>query len=629
MTQFIFFSGKGGVGKTSMACMHAVRYADQGSRTLIVTTDPASNLADVFEQEIGHRITSIRGVANLWAMEIDPDKATQEYIDKAMAPIRAAFPPEMVQVMEEQMSGPCTAEVAAFDRFTDFMDVPVDDDAAFDVVIFDTAPTGHTIRLLELPAEWSQSIDAASAGSGQTCLGPAAAIQDAKHKYERALAAMRQSEQTSFVFVLHPEAISIKETRRAIDELRKLDIQDFRLIVNGIVPPDGAGNPLFAARAEMQSRYLDQIEREFIYPKQHMILLADEISGAGRLRQVGKIFFDAEPASGMNGSARSYLHSKTFVSSLEDVRARLTPNGHRRTVFFAGKGGVGKTVASCVTAVWLARQGYKTLLLTTDPAAHLGDVLDSPVGDEVAAVAGQPNLWAAKIDPKTSAETYKERILDDARQRGRPETALRVMEEELNSPCTEEMAAFDKFIEYASQDDWQAVVFDTAPTGHTLRLLELPMDWSKQIDVKIFASVDTTAADDIAKARFSKVIQMMSDPMQSTFAFVMYPESTPILEAWRAAQELGTVGIHPGLVVANMVIPPEQITTPFVQSRRAMQEKYLAEIADRFGLPLVQIPLLPHEVKGLKMLAELGESIYADGQGHSQKSRSESTMKYG
>ena len=186
------------------------------------------------------------------------------------------------------------------------------------------------------------------------------------------------------------------------------------------------------------------------------------------------------------------------------------------------------------------------------------------------------------------------------------------MEEELNSPCTEEMAAFDKFIEYASQDEWQAVVFDTAPTGHTLRLLELPVDWSKQIDVKIFASVDASAADDVAKQRFGKVIEMMRDPEQSTFAFVMYPEATPILEAWRAARELGTVGIQPGLVVANMVIPPEQANTPFTHARRTMQEKYLAEIAERFHLPVAQIPLLPQEIKGLEMLAELGEQIYED-----------------
>jgi arsenite/tail-anchored protein-transporting ATPase len=544
-------------------------------------------------------------------MEIDPDKATQEYIDRAMAPLRAAFPAQMVQVMEEQMSGPCTAEVAAFDRFTDFLDVPSDNGKDFDVVIFDTAPTGHTIRLLELPAEWSQSIEAASAGSGQTCLGPAAAIQDAKNKYERALSAMRQPAQTEFVFVLHPEAISIKETRRAIGELRKLDISNFRLIINGIIPPEGAQNPLFAARSEMQARYLAEIETSLPYSKQRMSLLAGEIKGVERLRQVGSIFFDGISTT-LHTPAFDKNPAEKAVAPFGDVRSLVQPNGHRRTLFFAGKGGVGKTVASCITAVWLARQGYKTLLLTTDPAAHLGDVLGVPVGDDPVTVPGAENLWAVNIDAKAAAEAYKARILNDARERGRPESAIKVMEEELDSPCTEEMAAFDKFIEYASQDGWQAVVFDTAPTGHTLRLLELPMDWSKQIDVKIFASVDTTAADDVAKQRFGKVIEMMRDPKQSVFAFVMYPEATPILEAWRAAQELGTVGILPGLVVANMVIPPEQADTPYTLARRSMQEKYLAEIVERFQVPITQIPLLPQEVKGIKMLAELGVQIYQD-----------------
>jgi arsenite-transporting ATPase len=614
MTHYIFFSGKGGVGKTCMACTHAVRYADEGKRTLIVTTDPASNLADVFEQEIGHHVTPIVGVPNLFAMEIDPDQATQEYINRAMAPIRAAFPAQMVQVIEEQMSGPCTAEVAAFDRFTDFLDLPFQDGNTYDVVIFDTAPTGHTIRLLELPAEWSLSIDTASQGSGQTCIGPAAAIQDAKLKYERALSVMRDGTQAQFVFVLHPEAIAIRETRRAISELEKLDIQNFQLIINGIIPPEGKQNPLFSARAEMQSYYLTQIERELAFTKQRMTLLASEIKGIERLRTVGRIFFDGEQMP--TESEASGKKTVNFASPppINDIRALIQPNGLRRTLFFAGKGGVGKTVASCVTAVWLARQGYKTLLLTTDPAAHLGDVLDYPVEDVVTAIGGQPNMWAVKIDPKAAAETYKARILADARQRGRPGSAIKVMQEELNSPCTEEMAAFDKFIDYASQDEWQVVVFDTAPTGHTLRLLELPVDWSQQIDVKVFASVDASTADDAAKQRFGQVIEMMRDPSQSTFAFVMYPESTPILEAWRAEKELETVGVHAGMVMANFVIPPGQTTTPFVQSRRAMQEKYLAEIRERFPVPLIQIPLLATEVKGLEMLTELGETIYGNGQ---------------
>ncbi len=616
-TQFVFFSGKGGVGKTSMACATAVRYADEGKRALIVTTDPASNLADVFEQPIGHKITPIDGVANLWAMEIDSDRATEEYKERALAPIRLAFPPQIVRVMEEQMSGPCTAEVAAFDRFTDFLDLSPQDGPAFDVVIFDTAPTGHTIRLLELPAEWSQSIETASQGSGQTCIGPAAAIQDAKHKYERALATMRNPAQTTFVFVLHPEAIAIRETKRAAAELGKLGIHTQQLIVNGIIPDHERANPLFAARADMQARYLKQIEVELPLPARRMPLLAGEIKGVARLRSVAALFFDgradhAPEAPVLDGQAAAALNG--FEQGAQKIKDRIVPDGHRRALFFAGKGGVGKTVASCITAVYLARQGYRTLLLTTDPAAHLGDVLGVPVGHEPAVIEGLPNLWAARIDPKAAAEAYKARILDDARKRGRPAQSIKVMAEELDSPCTEEMAAFDLFIEYASQTGWDAIVFDTAPTGHTLRLLELPLDWSKQLDVKVFASVDTVAADDVAKRRFGQVIDMMRDPQRSTFAFVMYPEATPIFEAQRASEELRALGIPTGLVVANLVIPPEQATTPFARARRAMQDKYLSEISRRFQAPVLQIPLQPREVKGLDMLAGLGRQIIDETQ---------------
>jgi len=621
--EFIFFSGKGGVGKTSMACTTAVRHADEGRRTLIVTTDPASNLADVFEQPIGHQVTTIVGVPNLWAMEIDSDRATEEYIDRAMAPIRAAFPEQIVAVMEEQMSGPCTSEVAAFDRFVDFLE-PAATDAPlqFDTVIFDTAPTGHTIRLLELPTEWSQTIEAAEQGSGQTCLGPAAAIQDAKHKYERAMLTLRDGGQTSFVFVLHPEATSIKETKRAMDELGKLGIHTHRLIINGIVPPQAAdGNDLFAGRRVMQAGYLGRIERELPLPTQRMYLLDDEIKGADKLRQVGRLLFDglayaysARPNGYANGSSAKKLDPALLERFSPAAYVPLvSPNGNGRVVFFAGKGGVGKTVASCTTAVWLAGQGYRTLLLTTDPAAHLGDVLGVPVGNDVAAIPGIDNLWAANIDPKATATVYKQRILDDARERGRPGSAIQVMAEELDSPCTEEIAAFDQFIEYAAGDEWDVIVFDTAPTGHTLRMLQLPIEWSKQIDVKAFASVDTVAADDVAKQRFGQVIDMMRDPHRSTFAFVMYPESTPIIEAFRASEELKTLGIQPGLVVANLVIPPSDAATPYAQARRAMQQKYLGEIAGRFPTPIVQVPLLSKEVKGLAMLVELGESVYGRG----------------
>ncbi len=611
MTQFSFFSGKGGVGKTSMACAAAIRHADAGQRTLIITTDPAANLADVFEQRIGHHITPLTGIANLWAMEIDPDSATEEYKERALAPLRAAFPPQIVDVIDEQMSGPCTAEVAAFDRFTDFLvlDNESDRPVQFDVIVFDTAPTGHTIRLLELPAEWANTISAAEQGSGQTCIGPAAAIQSAKFKYERALAILRDPAQTRFTFVLHPEAIAIHETRRAIGELGKLDIHTHELIINGIIPPEATSNALFAARADMQAGYLSQIERDLPYAARRMFLMDGEIKGIERLRTVAALLHGEETAP-FSSNGHTAVPAAFKLSHPSEFMPRITPNGHRRTIFFAGKGGVGKTVASCATAVWLANQGIKTLLLTTDPAAHLGNVLGEPVGDEPAPLAGLPNLWVVKIDPKVMGEAYKKHILDDARQRGRPEGAIKAMAEELDSPCTEEIAAFDRFIEFASDGPWQSVVFDTAPTGHTLRMLELPMDWSKQIEVKAFASVDTAVADDVAKQRFADVIDMMRSPKRSTFAFVMYPESTPILEAYRASQELATLDIPTGLAVANFVIPAEQADTPFTQSRRAMQARYLAEIQERFDTPVLTIPLLPQEVQGLEMLVELGEQMY-------------------
>ncbi len=611
--QFIFFSGKGGVGKTSMACATAVRHADAGKRTLIITTDPAANLADVFEQPIGHHMTPLTGIANLWAMEIDPDSATEEYKERALAPLRAIFPAPMVEVINEQMSGPCTAEVAAFDRFTDFLvlDNAADQPVEFDVIVFDTAPTGHTIRLLELPAEWANTISAAEQGSGQTCIGPAAAIQSAKFKYERALAILRDPAQTRFTFVLHPEAIAIHETQRAIGELGKLDIHTHELIINGIIPPEATANALFAARAEMQAGYLSQIEREMPYAARRMFLMDGEIKGIERLRTVAALLH-GEKTAHFSANGHTAVPAAFKLSHPSEFMPRITPNGHRRTIFFAGKGGVGKTVASCATAVWLANQGIKTLLLTTDPAAHLGNVLGEPVGDEPAPLAGLPNLWAVKIDPKAMGEVYKKRILDDARQRGRPEGAIKAMAEELDSPCTEEIAAFDRFIEFASDGPWQSVVFDTAPTGHTLRMLELPMDWSKQIDVKAFASVETAVVDDIAKQRFADVIDMMRSPERSTFAFVMYPESTPIIEAYRASQELATLDIPTGLAVANFVIPEEQADTPFTKSRRAMQAGYLAEIQERFDTPVLTIPLLAQEVQGLVMLAELGAQMYSE-----------------
>ena len=279
--RYLFFSGKGGVGKTSMAAATAVYLAGEGRRTLIVTTDPASNLADVFEQEIGHRETPIRGQENLWAMEIDPDQATREYKERITGPMRAVLPPEMMQVIDEQLNSPCTAEIAAFDRFVDFIYEP-----AYEVIVFDTAPTGHTLRLLELPVDWSRHIEESARGAGQTCMGPVQSIQGAKEKYDRAMATLRNPLRTTFVFVVQPEEITIQEAHRSSRELDKLGIRSFELLVNGILPPEEASHPYFGARVRMQERYLKEIATRLPVPTRYMYLLPEEIRGIRALSEV-------------------------------------------------------------------------------------------------------------------------------------------------------------------------------------------------------------------------------------------------------------------------------------------------------------------------------------------------------
>jgi arsenite-transporting ATPase len=285
--EYVFFSGKGGVGKTSMACTAAVYHADNGKKTLIVTTDPASNLADVFEQPIGHHVTPITGVPNLWAMEIDPDEATREYKERSLAPMRGLFDDEMLKVVEEQLSGPCTEEMAAFDKFTDFME-----DDNWDVIVFDTAPTGHTLRLLQLPVEWSKHIRDSAQGSGQTCMGPVALIQDSKQKYDDAIARLRDTGRTQFVFVMQAEQTSLEETSRSIAELAALGVATSRIIVNGLIPEAETVNPFFRKRREMQETYLERARQLYAgMPVQTMELLDSEIKGVAMFRKCAPMLF--------------------------------------------------------------------------------------------------------------------------------------------------------------------------------------------------------------------------------------------------------------------------------------------------------------------------------------------------
>jgi len=591
MTKYIFFSGKGGVGKTTMACATAIHHAQVGKKTLIVTTDPASNLADVFEQEIGHRITPIKGINDLHAMEIDPDVATREYKERIIGPFREIMPDDVIASLEENLSGPCTTEMASFDRFIDFMEGD-----EYDVIVFDTAPTGHTIRLLELPVDWSKHIEESAKGSGQTCLGPVQSIQDSKEKYDRATALLKDPVRTTFIFVMRPEALSLYETLRASKELETIGIKSGEIIINGILPEEVCDIAFFKKKYYAQQSIIRQTEKTIAQPKRFMSLRDNEIKGISALEDIGRELFTGKKPS----YVAERIQPAQLVPTLErpDIDSLFLPEGQTKAIFLTGKGGVGKTSISCITALYIALKGIKTLLVTTDPAAHIGEVLDVKIGSRPEEITD--NLFAVMVDQQEAFQEYKEKVLKDARGKY-SEDMLATMEEELNSPCTEEMAAFEKFIQYIENRDFDVVVFDTAPTGHTLRLLDLPFDYAKQVEMMV-STTDSSEIKEAAQHRFKNIISTLRDKKRTVFSLVLYPESTPIMESYRAMLDLKEAGIETQLVIANMVLPEEACTNNFFRSRRQMQLKYLQEIKDRFNLPVLQFPLMQEEIKGLNRL---------------------------
>lgn len=596
--KFVFFSGKGGVGKSTMSCATAVWLAKKGYKILLVTTDPAPNLSDIFSQKIGHHITPIQGIENLCAIEIDPDEASDEYRERIIAPVRDILDEKNIQIIKEQLNSPCVEEVAAFDKFIEFMDDP-----EYDVVIFDTAPTGHTIRLLELPSGWTETLT----NSSSTCIGPGASLQSAKAKYEKAISYLQDHERTSFIFVMKPDSASVLETGRSSGELSNLGIKTSFLIINGILPDEACTDAFFRTKKEAEEKIIRRIEAEFsAVPITYYPFRDTELAGIDLLNTVGDFIYEGrtdEP--GIVTTEVTTVNDIDWMNTSEDLCASLfSPANGSRFVFFTGKGGVGKSTVACTASVTMAERGYKTLIVTTDPASHLHDIFGQKIGHEPTNIHGVPNLFAARIDQRKALQEYKERILQAVQEQS--EETKKSIEEDLNSPCAEEMAAFEKFMSYFEVTGYDVIIFDTAPTGHTLRLLELPSDWKGFIDLGTLTK--QTSEQTINK--YAAVIEKMRNTSKSTFVFVMYPEYTPIVEAWRAAEDLKKqVGIETALVAVNYLLPKDSGNNTFIRKRRRQQDKYLSEIRARFKKPMLFVPLLDREPKGLETLRKLGQEI--------------------
>ena len=603
-TEFIFFSGKGGVGKSTMSCAAAVWLSRKGYKTLLVTTDPAPNLRDIFGQGIGHKITPIAGTENLSAIEIDPNIASEQYRERIITPMREMLGEKSLKTMKEQLDSPCIEEVAAFDKFIEFMDDP-----GYDVVVFDTAPTGHTIRLLELPSGWNETLQ----NNSSTCIGPGASLQSAKLKYEKAISYLQDKNKTSFIFVLKPENSSLLETKRSSKELNKLGINISALIVNGILPIEECNDDFFRNKKEEEQKIVKKIKSEFkSLPKTFYPLMDSEVSGIELLERVGRFLFSGEkqikpsvlserPATGSQDETSDF----DVAINPKEIYKLLSQEDGTRYIFFTGKGGVGKSTIACTTSVYLADRGLKTLIVTTDPASHLQDIFEQKITHTPTAIKGLSNLFAARIDQTKALKEYKKRILESVKDFDID--TKKSVEEDLNSPCAEEMSAFEKFMSYFEPKGYDAVIFDTAPTGHTLRLLELPSDWKGFIDIGTL----TKKTSDETKNKYNNVIEIMKNNKKSTFVFVMYPEYTPIIEAWRASEDLKKqVGIKTALVAVNYILPKLYGKNTFFDNRRKQQSKYLSEIIKKFKTPLIKVPLLDSEPKGLISLKLLGKSIF-------------------
>lgn len=594
--KFLFFSGKGGVGKSTMSCATAVWLAKKGYKTLLVTTDPAPNLSDIFGQQIGHKLTSINGIENLSAIEINPDVASEEYRNRIIAPMRELLDEKNLRVVKEQLNSPCVEEVAAFDKFIEFMDNP-----QYDVTIFDTAPTGHTIRLLELPSGWNTELEK----GGSTCIGPSVSLQTAKAKYEKAISYLQNENKTSFIFVLKPENSAILETKRSSDEICKLGIKTSFLIINGFLPEEVCTDDFFKKKKQEEQKAIDKINNEFnsiqkiFYP-----LKESEVLGLLQLESVGNFLYE-----GKEEVKADLIEEKPAefqqMPTPEKIYKLITPlKDKTRYIFFTGKGGVGKSTIACMTALHLAERGFNTLLVTTDPASHLQDILGQNIEHEISKISGTKSLFAARIDQKKAIEEYKRRIL--AAVDDEDEITKKSVEEDLNSPCAEEMAAFEKFMSYFEVTGYDILIFDTAPTGHTLRLLELPSDWKGFIDLGTL----TKKTSDKTKNKYANVIETMKNKQKSTFVFVMNLEYTPIIEAWRASVDLKKqVGIETGLVAINYILPEGYGKHKFFDHRRKQQEKYLLYAKEKFKVPQLFVPLMEQEPKGLDSLRKLGEKV--------------------
>ncbi len=551
--RFVFFTGKGGVGKTSLACAVSVSLAESGRRVLLISTDPASNLQDVFGREVGTTPSPIPEAPNLEVVNIDPEAAATEYRKAALAPYVGLLPESVLANMEEQLSGSCTLEVAAFDRFTRYL-AETEMISHYDHLIFDTAPTGHTLRLLQLPAAWSSFLE--SNTHGASCLGPLSGLQQRHDMYRNALTNLGNPALTTLVLVSRPEEVALAEALRSGGELAELGIRNQVFVLNGLL--NESSDPLAHALYERQQsalrKYAAALEERRVYG---LPLKPFNLVGLDHLRGLFQSNGGAIPAN-----LPFPPHAQSWEALLDD----LVQTG-KRIVFTMGKGGVGKTTLAVALAQGLRRRGLPVLLTTTDPANHLEHFIGETTGVEV-----------FPIDEQAELERYREEVLARAREMGA--TDLSVVEEDLRSPCIQEIAVFRAFAEVVHRSRDKVVVIDTAPTGHTLLLLDTTLSHQRQI-----AGSSAEVPESVRR-----LLPQLRDSSITEVIIVTLPEPTPVFEASRLRADLDRAGIPARWWVVNKCLYPIPTQDAILRSRQAAETVWVQKVIEQSGGQTVVIP---------------------------------------
>jgi arsenite/tail-anchored protein-transporting ATPase len=572
ITPFLFFTGKGGVGKTSTASALAVFLADQGKRVLIVSTDPASNLQDVFEVELSNEIIPIPGEDRLFGCNLDPEESARAYRERVVGPYRGKLPESVLQSMEEQLSGACTVEIAAFDEFTNLLaNEQVRND--YDHIIFDTAPTGHTLRLLQLPMAWTDFLNESTHGA--SCLGPLSGLSDKKDLYAKTVGALSDSGKTTLVLVARPDTSSLLEAERASKELGGIGIQNQLVLINGV----------------LQSFTENDLVSRAFYQKQQNAL--ENFPTGLRGLSIFEVPLVSFPLTGIAALGKLFEEETSFHSRREWFKETSLPNLNEliddlhgrgvRLVFTMGKGGVGKTTIASAIAIGLAEKGHHVHLTTTDPAAHLSYIFEKE----------EKNLTISRIDPKLEVERYRQEVLSKVSAE-LDEHAIAYIKEDLESPCTEEIAVFRAFADEVAKVKEQIVVIDTAPTGHTLLLLDAAQSYHKELE---------RSTGEIPES-VQSLLPRLRNEGETEVVIVTLPEATPVLEAKRLQEDLFRANIKPHWWIVNQSFVASNTMDPVLGGRAKAETDWIQKVSDDLAQKVAVIPWLKEDMLNAEILKE-------------------------